>query len=55
MPVLDGCHERNLDTDLALAFGVDVRALRPDLLRLAVSATVGSDGLRSEARGDRAG
>ena len=38
--VLDECHERHLDTDLALAFGVDVRAaLRPDLLLLAMSAT----------------
>ena len=31
--VLDECHERHLDTDLALAFALDVRAaLRPDLL-----------------------
>jgi ATP-dependent helicase HrpB len=38
--VLDECHERHLDTDLALAFCVDVRAvLRPDLLLLAMSAT----------------
>ena len=38
--VLDECHERHLDTDLALAFAVDVRAaLRPDLLLLAMSAT----------------
>jgi ATP-dependent helicase HrpB len=38
--VLDECHERHLDTDLALAFGIDVRAaLRPDLLLLAMSAT----------------
>jgi ATP-dependent helicase HrpB len=38
--VLDECHERHLDTDLALAFGVDVRAvLRPDLLLVAMSAT----------------
>lgn len=38
--VLDECHERHLDTDLAFAFGVDVRAvLRPDLLLLAMSAT----------------
>jgi ATP-dependent helicase HrpB len=41
--VLDECHERHLDTDLALAFGVDVRAaLRPDLLLLAMSATAQS-------------
>jgi len=38
--VLDECHERHLDTDLALAFLVDVRAtLRPDLRLLATSAT----------------
>ena len=38
--VLDECHERHLDTDLALAFAVDVRAsLREDLLLLAMSAT----------------
>src|SRR4051812_29444733 len=38
--VLDECHERHLDTDLALAFCLDVRAaLRPDLPLLAMSAT----------------
>ena len=38
--VLDECHERHLDTDLALAFALDVRgALRPDLWLLAMSAT----------------
>ncbi|SEO94776.1 ATP-dependent helicase HrpB [Trujillonella endophytica] len=38
--VLDECHERHLDTDLALAFGLDVRgALRPELRLLAMSAT----------------
>lgn len=38
--VLDECHERSLDTDLALAFALDVRAaLRPDLELLAMSAT----------------
>ena len=38
--VLDECHERHLDTDLALAFCLDVRAaLRPDLRLLAMSAT----------------
>ncbi len=42
--VLDECHERHLDTDLALAFGLDVRAvLRPDLLLLAMSATAQAD------------
>ncbi len=38
--VLDECHERHLDSDLALAFLVEVRAaLRPDLRVLATSAT----------------
>ena len=38
--VLDEVHERHLDSDLALAFCVDVRAnLRPDLRLLAASAT----------------
>jgi ATP-dependent helicase HrpB len=42
--VLDECHERHLDTDLALAFLADVRAsLRPDLLLLAASATAAAD------------
>ena len=49
--VLDECHERHLDTDLALAFGVDVRAsLRPDLLLLAMSATAQAERL-AEALG----
>lgn len=44
--VLDECHERHLDTDLALAFGVDVRAaLRPGLLLLAMSATAEAERL----------
>ena len=38
--VLDECHERHLDADIALAFGVDVRAnLRDDLALVATSAT----------------
>ncbi|GID27248.1 ATP-dependent helicase HrpB [Paractinoplanes brasiliensis] len=38
--ILDECHERHLDTDLALAFLIEVRAtLRPDLGLLATSAT----------------
>ncbi|GIJ51012.1 hypothetical protein Val02_78980 [Virgisporangium aliadipatigenens] len=38
--VLDECHERHLDTDLALAFLIEARqALRPDLRLLATSAT----------------
>ncbi|HET6534529.1 MAG TPA: DEAD/DEAH box helicase, partial [Actinoplanes sp.] len=44
--VLDECHERHLDSDLALAFLVDVRAaLRADLRVLATSATAESDRL----------
>nr|MDT0667909.1 ATP-dependent helicase HrpB [Micromonospora sp. DSM 115978] len=44
--VLDECHERQLDADLALAFLVDVRAnLRPDLMLLATSATAQTDRL----------
>ncbi|MGY0235122.1 ATP-dependent helicase HrpB [Longispora urticae] len=44
--MLDECHERHLDTDLALAFTVDVRAaLRPDLWLLATSATAEADRL----------
>lgn len=38
--ILDECHERHLDSDLALAFLVEVRAaLRPELQLLATSAT----------------
>ncbi|SOC50530.1 ATP-dependent helicase HrpB [Blastococcus aggregatus] len=38
--VLDECHERHLDTDLALGFALDVRGtLRPDLQLLTMSAT----------------
>jgi ATP-dependent helicase HrpB len=41
--VLDECHERHLDSDLALAFLVEIRAaLRPDLKLLATSATAES-------------
>ena len=44
--VLDECHERHLDSDLALAFLVEVRAaLRPDLRLLATSATAESNRL----------
>jgi len=42
--ILDECLERHLDTDLALAFTVDVRRhLRPELLLLAMSATADAD------------
>ncbi|MER7167323.1 ATP-dependent helicase HrpB [Micromonospora sp. NPDC000207] len=44
--VLDECHERHLDSDLALAFTTEVRAaLRPDLRLLATSATAEADRL----------
>jgi ATP-dependent helicase HrpB len=44
--ILDECHERHLDSDLALAFLVEVRAaLRPDLRVLATSATAESQRL----------
>jgi ATP-dependent helicase HrpB len=38
--IIDECHERHLDSDLALAFCVDIRQnLRDDLLLVATSAT----------------
>ena len=44
--VFDEVHERHLQTDLALAFALDVRAgLRPDLRLLAMSATLDADRL----------
>ncbi|MEV4280876.1 ATP-dependent RNA helicase [Actinoplanes xinjiangensis] len=44
--ILDECHERHLDSDLALAFLIEVRAaLRPDLRVLATSATADADRL----------
>ncbi|MEU4558061.1 ATP-dependent helicase HrpB [Actinoplanes sp. NPDC023936] len=44
--MLDECHERHLDSDLALAFLVEIRAaLRPELRLLATSATADSDRL----------
>ncbi|MFC3990232.1 ATP-dependent helicase HrpB [Actinoplanes siamensis] len=44
--ILDECHERHLDSDLALAFLVEVRGvLRPDLRLLATSATADADRL----------
>jgi HrpA-like RNA helicase len=49
--VLDECHERHLDTDLALAFAVDARGLRPDLRLLATSATAAADGLAAALDG----
>ena len=50
--VLDECHERHLDTELALAFCIDVRAaLRPGLLLLAMSATAQANRL-AQALGD---
>jgi ATP-dependent helicase HrpB len=42
--LLDECHERQLDADLALAFTTEARAaLRPDLWLLAMSATPEAD------------
>lgn len=53
--VLDECHERHLDTDLALAFTLDVRgALRPDLQLLAMSATAQAERLAALLGGDGA-
>ena len=50
--VLDEVHERHLDSDLALAFCVDVRAaLRPDLRVLATSATADADRLAAALAG----
>ncbi|WP_244911615.1 ATP-dependent helicase C-terminal domain-containing protein [Actinoplanes regularis] len=44
--VLDECHERHLDSDLALAFLVEARGvLRPELRLLATSATADADRL----------
>ena len=44
--ILDECHERHLDSDLALAFLVEVRAaLRPELRLLATSATADAERL----------
>ncbi|MEV0730177.1 ATP-dependent helicase HrpB [Polymorphospora sp. NPDC050346] len=52
--LLDECHERHLDTDLALAFTVDVRAtLRPDLRLLATSATADARRLSAVLGPDR--
>ncbi|RYI96351.1 MAG: ATP-dependent helicase HrpB, partial [Acetobacteraceae bacterium] len=38
--LFDEAHERNLDTDLALALCLDLQALRPELRLLAMSATL---------------
>ena len=52
--VLDECHERHLDTDLALAFLLDARAaLRPDLRLLAMSATAQAGRLAALLGDDR--
>jgi ATP-dependent helicase HrpB len=54
--ILDECHERHLDTDLALAFGIESRtALRPDLLMLATSATAEADRLAAVLGRDGSG
>lgn len=50
--ILDECHERHLDTDLALAFAVDARAaVRPDLRLLATSATAAAEALSAALDG----
>lgn len=44
--IIDECHERHLDTDLALAFALESRSvLRPDLALLAMSATADAERL----------
>ena len=51
--VFDEVHERHLQTDLALAFALDVRAgLRPDLRLLAMSATLDAGRLARLLGGD---
>lgn len=51
--VLDECHERHLDTDLALAFSLDVRdTLRPGLHLVAMSATAQAERLAGLLGGD---
>ncbi len=51
--IFDEVHERNLQTDLALALALDVRAgLRPDLRILAMSATVDTGALAVLLGGD---
>ncbi|WP_433287039.1 ATP-dependent RNA helicase [Micromonospora sp. CA-244673] len=51
--LLDECHERQLDADLALAFTVDARGtLRPDLWLLAMSATPRADRFAALLGGD---
>ncbi|GLY23902.1 ATP-dependent helicase [Micromonospora sp. NBRC 101691] len=51
--LLDECHERHLDADLALAFTVEARtALRPDLWLVAMSATAEADRFADLLGGD---
>ncbi|MFC0031504.1 ATP-dependent helicase HrpB [Micromonospora chaiyaphumensis] len=53
--LLDECHERQLDADLALAFSVEARGtLRPDLRLLAMSATPQADRFAALLGGDAA-
>jgi ATP-dependent helicase HrpB len=51
--VIDECHERHLDADLALAFCVDVRGtLREDLAVIATSATADTDAIATALAAD---
>lgn len=51
--IIDECHERHLDTDLAVAFGADVRAgIRPDIALLAMSATAQAARVAAALGGD---
>ncbi|MFI9640616.1 ATP-dependent helicase HrpB [Micromonospora sp. NPDC051925] len=51
--LLDECHERQLDADLALAFTVEARAaLRPELWLVAMSATPEADRFAALLGGD---
>ncbi|MEU1754447.1 ATP-dependent helicase HrpB [Micromonospora matsumotoense] len=53
--LLDECHERQLDADLALAFTVEARAaLRPELWLVAMSATPEADRFAALLGGDAA-
>ncbi|GAA2606781.1 ATP-dependent helicase HrpB [Dactylosporangium fulvum] len=51
--MLDECHERHLDTDLALAFLIEARnTIRPDLRLLAASATAEAERFKALLGGE---